>query len=369
MKLRRSKHLISYWTDRGAVISNYATGQSVLADALVAYVLTLCGDWTSAANLRRRLTGVPKATIDPLLRSMVTHSLLVRDDAPEDRRERALERWGDWNPAAGFFHFTTKNLPVPGNRERAERALREERQTRGSPPAVKRYARARTVPLDPARRGGEFADVLLERRTWRWFAGDPVALADIGTLLGLTCGVQRTEESATSGTVHLKTSPSSGARQPLEAYLLAVNVESLPAGLYHYVSDRHCLELVRRGATPATIANYIPGQWWYESAAALFILTAVFERTQWRYRFPRAYRSVLLEAGHVVQTFCLVATWLGLAPFCTGRFSDAVVERGINADGVTESFVYGAGVGRRPAGVDWAPWPPGAGLNDPRVSE
>jgi len=101
----------------------------------------------------------------------------------------------------------------------------------------------------------------------------------------------------------------------------------------------------------------VPGQWWYDSAAAVFVMTAVFARTQWRYQFPRAYRSVLLEAGHACQTFCLVATWLGLAPFCTGRFSDADVERDIRADGVTESFVYGAGVGQRAAGVEWAPWP------------
>ena len=85
-------------------------------------------------------------------------------------------------------------------------------------------------------------------------------------------------------------------------------------------------------------------------------MTAVFARTQWRYRFARAYRSVLLEAGHVCQTFCLVATWLGLAPFCTGRFADAYVERQLRIDGVTESFVYGGGVGSRPAGARWAPW-------------
>lgn len=75
----------------------------------------------------------------------------------------------------------------------------------------------------------------------------------------------------------------------------------------------------------------------------------MFPRTQWRYKFPRVYRNVLLEAGHVVQTFCLAATWLGLAPFCTSRFSEAVVEAAVRADGVTESFVYGGGVGVRPA--------------------
>ena len=138
--------------------------------------------------------------------------------------------------------------------------------------------------------------------------------------------------------------------------MLARLVDGLEPGLYHYRADDQALELVRKGATSATIQRYIPGQWWYDSAAAVFLMTAVFARTQFRYRFPRAYRSVLLEAGHVCQTFCLVATWLGLAPFCTGRFADAYVERQLRIDGVTESFVYGAGVGSRPPGVAWAPW-------------
>lgn len=127
-------------------------------------------------------------------------------------------------------------------------------------------------------------------------------------------------------------------------------------GLYHYVSDEHRLESIKKGASSKT-ARYVPGQWWYDPAAALFLMTAVFARTQWRYPFARAYRSVLLEAGHACQTFCLIATWLGLAPFCTGRFADAVVERDLHIDGITESFVYGAGVGSRPAGLTWAPWP------------
>jgi SagB-type dehydrogenase family enzyme len=159
------------------------------------------------------------------------------------------------------------------------------------------------------------------------------------------------------GSVHLKTSPSAGARQPLETYLLAVTVEGLEPGLYHYLPDTHALELIRKGVTAKTIARYVPDQPWYAPASALVMLTAVFARTQWRYPFARAYRSVLLEAGHVCQTFCLAATWLGLAPFCTGRFADAVVERDMKIDGITESFIYGAGVGRRPAGLNWAPWP------------
>jgi SagB-type dehydrogenase family enzyme len=354
---------VSYWGDGGIVTCNFAAGERVLGDALVTHVLTLCGDWTTVAELRRQLEGMRKQDTDKLLDQMLRHRLLVRVGDPEDPRERALDSWGAWNPAAGFFHFTTKNLPVPADREASERRLIEEKRTQGSPPPVKRYAGA-SVALPPVQRSGEFVDVLLKRRTWRSFSPAALTLSEIATLLGLSFGVQRTEQS-TLGPVHLKTAPSSGARQPLEAYLLAVNVDGLPAGVYHYAADAHVLELVKRGANPRTVAKYIPGQWWYESAAAVFILTAVFARTQWRYRFPRAYRSVLLEAGHVCQTFCLVATWLGLAPFCTGRFADRVVERALRVDGVTESFIYGAGVGRRPAGVDWAPLPFGGSPANP----
>jgi hypothetical protein len=66
---------------------------------------------------------------------------------------------------------------------------------------------------------------------------------------------------------------------------------------------------------------------------------------------------VLLDAGHIGQTFLLAATWLGLAPFCTMALADTNLERDLGVDGVSESAVFAAGFGTRPAGVDWAPWP------------
>jgi SagB-type dehydrogenase family enzyme len=74
-------------------------------------------------------------------------------------------------------------------------------------------------------------------------------------------------------------------------------------------------------------------------------MTAVFPRVQWKYRFARSYRVVLLETGHLCQTFCLVATWLGLAPFCTAAFEDTMIEKDLGVDGIRESALYVAGVG------------------------
>jgi len=364
-RVRRARHLASYWNDEGFVITNYAMRKSVIADALVSHVLNVCSDWVTIKILRQQLSGVPRREVDALAESMLEQHLLVQPGDRAERRERKLGGWNDWNPAAGLFHFSTKDVPAPRNRERAEQALRVAARTHGLPARIKRYQGVSRQPLPKPRTDGEFARVLLDRRTWRSFGPSPLALDDVSTLLNLSWGVQKTAQSPGLGQVFLKTSPSSGARQPLEAYMLAIAVEGLEPGLYHYCGDEHALELIRPGATSRSVSRYIPGQWWYDAASALFMMTAVFARTQWRYRFPRAYRSVLLEAGHACQTFCLAATWLGLAPFCTGRFSDSYVERQLKIDGVTESFVYGAGVGCRPDGLAWAPWPTDASAAHP----
>lgn len=357
-RVRRSRHLVCHWDGDSFVIVNFAKGKSVSTDFLVVHLLSLCAEWTPVDELQRGVAEMPTDAFDGLIDGMLANGLLASDLDRVDPREEAMESWKHWNPAAGFFHFSTKDLSHPADLAAAERALHQEFVEHGAPPRTKTVPGAPIVPLAPwPMATGDFVEVLLRRRTWREFTSEPVTLAHVSTLLALTWGVQRRVESLTSGTVHLKTSPSSGARQPLEAYLLAVNVGGLESGLYHYGADAHHLELIKSGADHRTIQRYIPGQAWYEPAAALFIMTAVFGRTQWRYRFARAYRSVLLEAGHVCQTFCLVATWLGLAPGCTGRFADSVVEGDLGIDGVTESFVYGAGVGSRPSDTEWAPWP------------
>ena len=94
---------------------------------------------------------------------------------------------------------------------------------------------------------------------------------------------------------------------------------------------------------------------------AMMLMTAVFPRTQWKYPFARAYRVVLAEAGHLCQTFCLTATWLGLAPFCTMALADSRIEKDLKLDGVTESVLYVAGVGTRPANLDTTGRPPAGG--------
>lgn len=354
---RRSPNLICYWAGGQLVFENYATGVRIGAEPLTCQILDFFDRWRPVEALFVPMSEFSRPSLRKAVAALATHSLLQRSDREENPTERAMRTWAHWNPAAGFLHFSTKDVPYEPDLVIAERSLRVQARKWPMPAAVKHYPKAPQFPLPPPAIKGEFPQVLLRRRTWRRFSGRLLEISALGTLLGLTWGVQRWRKLSGLGRVVLKTSPSGGARHAVEVYVLARQVAGLPRGLYHYAADKHRLELLREGANSRQLVSYLPAQWWYGSSAALMLMTAVFPRAQWRYQFPRAYRAILLEAGHLCQTFCLVATWLDLAPFCTLALADSRVETDLGVDGVTESVLYAAGVGTRPAGLDWAPWP------------
>ncbi|HEY3474715.1 MAG TPA: nitroreductase family protein, partial [Anaerolineales bacterium] len=86
-------------------------------------------------------------------------------------------------------------------------------------------------------------------------------------------------------------------------------------------------------------------QKWLQNAAAVFFMTAVVARSMWKYHHSHAYRVLLLDAGHLGQTFHLVCTKLGLAPFTTAASQDVEIERMLCLDGVSEIPVYIASAG------------------------
>jgi SagB-type dehydrogenase family enzyme len=351
---RRSRHLVFFWDESRLVLHNYATGARVAAQPIVCEVLHFFDRWRRDRDLFAAKRHIDPPTLTLLLEVLVERSMLeLRTGRPNDR-ERLTATWKDWSPAASFFHQSTKDLEY-ADLDAIERLTAAQSRLARMPSPVKRYRSAPATPLPRTAADGEFPDVLLRRRTWRRFADAAVDATKVAALLELTAGIQSWVIGSHGQKVALKTSPSGGARHALELYALVLRVKGIARGLYHYAPDRHALELVRRRVTAADVERYVPQQPWYARAGMLVFWTAAFERVQWRYTHPRAYRAVLIEAGHVCQTFCLTATWLGLAPFCTMALADTRIERDIGVDGITESVLYAAGIGARPSGVDWEP--------------
>lgn len=350
---RRSPFLVSYWHAGRLTFENYATGKGASAAPIATEVLDFFSRWRPAEALFRHLPRYSPSSLRVAIRGLVRHSLLQRSDRKENPTERAMAAWTHWNPPAGFFHFTGRDLPFVADLVRIGNYMEELTHEKEMPVPVKHYPRAAQTQLRPAREEGEFPHVLTSRRTWRRFAPGKLWFADLSTLLGLTFGVREWVAVPPLGRFAVKTSPSGGALHPIEAYLVARDVEGIAAGIYHYDASKHRLELLRRGMTRDRMSGYVIGQRWFSDACAFVVMTAVFTRTQWKYRYSRAYRVVLAEAGHLCQTFCLTATWLGLAPFCTMALADSKIDHDLGIDGVTEGALYVAGVGQIPKGVDW----------------
>jgi SagB-type dehydrogenase family enzyme len=318
------------------------------ADPLVCSILAYCGEWKSGRQVTSYLREYDKGSVLKNLKQLCDNGVLERSDQERDDRLAAMERWAAWNPAAGFFHFSTKDTMFAADPKAAEKELKRRAKHDPMPWPSKSYPKAQRTKLPHVESKGEFAEVLKNRRTWRKFGTEALSLEALGQILELTFGIQGWVDVPGLGRAALKSSPSGGDLHPIEAYVLAQRVTGLKKGFYHYNAERHELEWLRDGITRRVLERNLGNQHWFAKSAFLVLMTAVFGRTQWKYDFPRAYRVVLAEAGHLCQTFCLTAGWLGLAPFCTMAQTDTRWEKWLGIDGVSESMIYVAGAGTRP---------------------
>ena len=349
-KLRRAQALFVQWEQGQLCFHNFATRETIEAAPLVCELLDFFDRWRTPAQAVAHFKEFTAASIRFAVEELRGYDLLLQQGSAAAAQDARIAReWSPWFPAAGF-HFATKDAPYIDRSRWSISRRRQFAPTKPKPANVVRVVHCGKIALDPPQFANtEFVRVLTARRTHWHFAKERVSLHDISQLLSLVWGVTGFSDSPLFGRLFLKTSPSGGALHPGEVYLMALRVSGLAPGLYHYHPVRHELERIAAGATSDQAARYCAGQHFVKKAAALFLMTAMFPRTMWKYSHPRAYRVVLLETGHLCQTFCLVATWLGLAPFCTAALRDTLIERDLKIDGVRESILYVAGVGARKA--------------------
>lgn len=210
------------------------------------------------------------------------------------------------------------------------------------PLLYKTYPHAKQVKLvRPEPQDGMPLDAVLRaRKSIRRFTPEPLNQAHLSYLLWASTGIQRQERGYA-----FRTAPSAGALYPIETYLVANNVQDLPQGVYHYAVQTHALEELRLGDLSHETALAALGQRMCAEAPLVFIWTAIFERSRWKYA-QRAYRYIYLDTGHIAQNLALAAVSLGLGSCQIGALFDDEVNRIIGVDGVEESVVYMSVVGQ-----------------------
>ncbi len=256
-----------------------------------------------------------------------------------------------WRPLSAVAHMYSRWRGMRSESGMQFPTFDEVVQAHGQPPepAPSRTGGGVPVPL-PAPAGDALDDVLLRRYTGRNFdtrAQVPLALA--ARLLQRAFGAQGQRMMAPDAWVLKKTSPSAGGLHPCEAYVLAQRIEGVAPGLYHYHAVRHQLEPVQPlspDAAKALATTAVADQHWFADAPFMVVVAARVARNFWKYRnHAKAHRAVLLDAGHLSQTFYLLSTEAGLAGFVTAAINEAELEQALGLDPLADMVVAVCGCG------------------------
>ncbi|MGH9583002.1 MAG: multinuclear nonheme iron-dependent oxidase [Bryobacteraceae bacterium] len=263
------------------------------------------------------------------------------------------ETWAEWGTALDFYLDSRTNADTEFTTgPEMDRVLVGKARQEPQPSAYKDYWAHPFRPLpnpleyEPPAAGVKFLDVLLRRRSVRSFAPGPLDPRDLSALLFYVWGATAVQRNDLGDVFLRKTSPSGGCLHGAEVYPILIDVEGFESGLYHYSVRRHGLVLLSRDDPRPWIGKACGGQEWVGDASALFLMTFNAKRLSWKYGFSRAFRAALLDGGHLGQTFALVATWLGLAPFTTIALRDTMFEERLGLDYLAEPILLLNGVGR-----------------------
>lgn len=207
----------------------------------------------------------------------------------------------------------------------------------------KTYPRLPSIALgNESPPSADFFELIQKRSSRRNFARAVITKQELSLLLKYSCGNTGAMENGR----HHRAQASGGGLFPIEVYPIIFRESAdLPAGLYHYSVKNHALDVLwQRDFSDDDVRGLFTYPWVVHATLAL-VMTAVFSRTQDKYG-ERGYRYILIETGHIGQNLYLAAETLGLKCCTLGGTRDENLEKLIDIDGISESVVYGAALGK-----------------------
>jgi SagB-type dehydrogenase family enzyme len=220
-------------------------------------------------------------------------------------------RW-NWGGIVAAFHYASLNnsflTPDESTADQAERSLEH-----AQPNLTWRPREDAAIELPPVSESSALDHLLLldQRRTNRTTNCYTLKLEELSACLFAAAGIPRFVTTPT-GELPLTFSPSGGARNPYECYVVINRCETLAPGVYHYSGLTHEIEMISDLPNSYSTAELLAGQDWANGMSAVVFLVAYLERSMWKYQDSNAYRVVLIEAGHRAQNLMTTATALDL---------------------------------------------------------
>jgi len=218
--------------------------------------------------------------------------------------------------------------------------------------AYKQYPSLPRVKLplveSPPQNGRTFDEVISSRRSVRDFANLDLTLNELSLILHQSYGITGELPGKGDFRQNLRSSPSAGGLYPAEIYIAVRKVSGVEPGIYHYNVLNHEIELLIPGDPTEQMYNFCCGQEFVHNTSIVIIMSGVLARTKLKYG-ERGYRYVLLDIGHLGQNIYLSCASLDLAIMTTCGFFDDEANKLLRIDGVDETVMYVAFIGKRQA--------------------
>ncbi|MCH9611055.1 MAG: hypothetical protein S4CHLAM81_13870 [Chlamydiales bacterium] len=135
-----------------------------------------------------------------------------------------------------------------------------------------------------------------------------------------------------------RTSPSGGSRHPSEGYFTPSSTLNMHKGLYHIQADPASLYQISKVFDRSLV---IPSSNNLSSSDCLgtIIISSVFERNMYRYREPRTFRTIHMDAGHLIASIEILSNELGMIAIPHLRFDESKILDAIGASKLEEGIM------------------------------
>jgi SagB-type dehydrogenase family enzyme len=338
---RTSRAVILNRFDDGLFGFNLANKSAFALDANLLQLLDAMSQDKTTADLAEELPDIDPDGLKSAIEALVEIGAVVEAGTEAAAMDETLTNKWLFGPSALALHFTTRDMEFI-TAEESETLQLEHLNAAPSPPLrIGLRDSAEIINLPDASQNDVVA-FMAKRRTVRIPKDQSISIDAIGDILFAGFGIVGETRNVT-GNLPLKMTPSGGARNPYEAYLIARKIDGLEPGVYHYCGLAHAMQKVNDNALPP-LGSLVGGQEWANGMAAMVVLVAHFERTMWKYRDGNAYRVVLIEAGHIGQNIALAATSRGLTACPTAALSHSRIESLLGIDNPLVSSIYALAV-------------------------
>ncbi|MCP1133373.1 SagB/ThcOx family dehydrogenase [Paenibacillus polysaccharolyticus] len=277
----------------------------------------------AAKKIGSRLSSIPIEVLEQLLENLKSKKLLIMSTDLNNQKERecmvrfAQQGWERaWDYLLLTYNYPFVNYAADGRAIDAK-LMEEYGQSEADISRFKKYSYPLNryplpkieINLVPVNVRTAYNNI--QHKDW----GIKELYNLCAVAFGRTGIINQNQFYPTSEPLYMKTSPSMGARHPVEAYVWVRAVNGLNEGFYHVCVGDHQLDyLSDRKLSSEELSEWIPeiNEVRNEPPRAILVLTAVFERSMYRYREPHIFRTIHLDVGHLSASVELIANSCGM---------------------------------------------------------